>query len=211
MQVQNRMAGWGVQVLAKGLLLLSGTTLVQELLLKDLVGMGNTSIVAASVADPYVLLHLSSGNAILLRASQEEGEPSCRILTAPCRTKALSQVWCTLDAGQLRVLPGAAEVMNKGSRITACSLHQDAGGFFDAAAAAAAAAVSSSAGLAAPHLCLLCRSERLDIHLLPSMTTVLSLGSVVDGARLLGSIEPGCARLFACPSACSWRSHSQAG
>lgn len=62
-----------VQVYSKGLRLLSGTTSVQELLLKDLVGMGSTSIVGASIEDPFVLLRLSSGNAVLLQADQDEG------------------------------------------------------------------------------------------------------------------------------------------
>lgn len=63
-----------VQVCPRGLFLLSGTNRVQELQLKDLVGLTNTSIVAASIANPYVLLHLSSGNAVLLQADQDEGD-----------------------------------------------------------------------------------------------------------------------------------------
>ncbi len=84
------LAGCGGQVLAKGLLLLAGTARVQELLLRDLVGLGNTSIVGASVADPYVLLHLSSGNAVLLQANQEEGTLHAALLTALCQDKCLS-------------------------------------------------------------------------------------------------------------------------
>ena len=54
--------------------LLSGTTRVQELQLRDLVGLSSsTAIVGASIADPYLLLQLSSGNAILLQAAQDEG------------------------------------------------------------------------------------------------------------------------------------------
>ena len=75
-----------VQVCPRGVFLLSGTTRVQELQLKDLVGLTSTSIVGASVADPFVLLHLSSGNAALLQADQDKGHAplpaSCCLLLA---------------------------------------------------------------------------------------------------------------------------------
>lgn len=47
---------------------------MQQLHLTDLIGISSTAIVEACVADPYLLLQLSSGNAILLRADAAHGE-----------------------------------------------------------------------------------------------------------------------------------------
>ncbi len=71
-----------LQVCPRGVFLLSGTTRVQELPLKDLVGLTNTSITGASIADPFVLLHLSSGNAALLQADEDDGD--ARLLARCC-------------------------------------------------------------------------------------------------------------------------------
>ena len=63
-----------MQVCLTRLLLLSGSTIVQELHLKDLGShQTGTTIVAASVADPFLLLHLSNGVAVLLKADASEG------------------------------------------------------------------------------------------------------------------------------------------
>lgn len=85
-------------------------------------------------------------------------------------------------AGQLRVLPHAAEVLNKGSRITACSLHRDMGGFF--------APPETGAHHAAPVLCLVCKSDNLDILQLPTMATLLTFCNISEGPRLLSN-APG--------------------
>ena len=85
-------------------------------------------------------------------------------------------------AGQLRVLPHAAEVLNKGSRITACSLHRDTGSFF--------APPEPGARNAAPVLCLVCKSNKLDILQLPTMATLLTFCNVSEGPRLLSN-APG--------------------
>lgn len=58
------------------MVLLSGSTKVQDVPLKDLIGISSTTIVAASIADPYLLLHLSSGNALLLYVDASHGELS---------------------------------------------------------------------------------------------------------------------------------------
>lgn len=50
---------------------------MQDVPLKDLIGISSTTIVAASIADPYLLLHLSSGNAILLYVDAAHGELLC--------------------------------------------------------------------------------------------------------------------------------------
>lgn len=87
-------------------------------------------------------------------------------------------------AGQLRVLPHAAEVLNRGSRITACSLHRDVGGVF--------AAPDSSPDDAAPVLCLVCKSDSLDILVLPTMATLLAFCNVSEGSRLLSNAAGRC-------------------
>lgn len=89
---------------------------------------------------------------------------------------------CDGPAGQLRVLPCAAESLNKGARITACSLYRDEGRMLVAADSS-----SSSSEQTAPVLCLICRSDSLDMYSLPDMAPLLSFSIVPDGATLLGS------------------------
>jgi hypothetical protein len=61
-------------VLPGEVLVLSGSTRVQRLLLADLISGGESAtIAAASTADPYLLLHLSNGTAVLLLADPSEG------------------------------------------------------------------------------------------------------------------------------------------
>lgn len=62
------------QVLPKEVLLLSGSTRVQRLLLRDFGLAGNDTIVAACTADPYLLLKSSSGAVLLFIADEEDGE-----------------------------------------------------------------------------------------------------------------------------------------
>ncbi len=53
--------------------LLAGSSRVQHLPMNDLGVQGRISITAATVADPYLLLHMSDGRAILLTADPTEG------------------------------------------------------------------------------------------------------------------------------------------
>ena len=64
-----------VQVCPGGVTLLSGSTFVQHLSMKDLGVQGRISITSATVADPHLLLHLSDGRALLLTADPAEGMP----------------------------------------------------------------------------------------------------------------------------------------
>lgn len=85
---------WRCQVHTGGVVLLAGTTKLQEMLLDDLgapaahaehaglaASITNPSlhqVAAASIADPYLLLHLTNGAAVLLRANAGEGaSPAC--------------------------------------------------------------------------------------------------------------------------------------
>ena len=63
------------QVCPGGVTLLSGSSRVQHLSVKDLGVQGRVTISAASVADPHLLLHTSDGRAILLTADPSEGMP----------------------------------------------------------------------------------------------------------------------------------------
>ena len=63
------------QVCPGGVKLLSGSTRVQHLSVRDLGMQGRITITAASVADPHLLLHMSDGRAILLTADPSEGMP----------------------------------------------------------------------------------------------------------------------------------------
>jgi len=63
------------QVCPGGVTLLSGSSRVQHLSVKDLSVQGRVTITAASVADPHLLLHTSDGRAILLTADPSEGMP----------------------------------------------------------------------------------------------------------------------------------------
>lgn len=62
-----------LQVCPGGVTLLSGSSRVQQVSLKDLGLQGRATIVAASVADPHLLMHMSDGRAILLAADPSEG------------------------------------------------------------------------------------------------------------------------------------------
>ena len=64
-----------MQVCPGGVTLLSGSTRVQHLSMKDLGVQGRISITSATVADPHLLLHLSDGRALLLTADPAEGMP----------------------------------------------------------------------------------------------------------------------------------------
>ncbi|CAL8463354.1 g2888 [Coccomyxa elongata] len=99
-----------VQVNAHGVVLLSGSTMVQDVPLKDLIGLSSTTIVAASIADPYLLLHLSSGNALLL--------------------------YVDATHGQLGLVPNSSTLSGGGERITACSLYDDTSGLLAATSSA---------------------------------------------------------------------------
>ena len=83
------------------------------------------------------------------------------------------------------MLPHAAEVLNRGSRITACSLHSDSDGVF--------ASYETSTDVAAARvLCLVCKSDKLDILQLPTMATLLTFSSVSGGHRLLSNAAGDC-------------------
>lgn len=62
------------QVLPREVLLLSGSTRVQQLQLKDFGLAGKDTIVTACTADPYLLLKSSSGAAFLFIADESDGE-----------------------------------------------------------------------------------------------------------------------------------------
>ncbi len=68
--------GVSCQVTSALILLLAGTTAVQNLTLTAILGEARqkTRVVAASIADPYVLLHLSDGTAALLKADLTDGK-----------------------------------------------------------------------------------------------------------------------------------------
>lgn len=72
------MAG-GLQVCAEGFKVLAGTTCLQEVAVEALAPTstgqhgGHTTLTSASFCDPYLLLRLSSGHAVLLCANPETG------------------------------------------------------------------------------------------------------------------------------------------
>ena len=85
---------WHCQVHTGGVVLLAGTTKLQEMLLDDLApppsrseckggaagitGPGLHEVAAASIADPYLLIYLTNGGAALLRADADKGaRPAC--------------------------------------------------------------------------------------------------------------------------------------
>lgn len=84
-----QVAMWRCQVHTGGVVLLAGTTKLQEMLLDDLAAPASHAeraglaasitdpslqqVAAASIADPFLLLHLTNGSAILLRANADEG------------------------------------------------------------------------------------------------------------------------------------------
>lgn len=62
-----------MQVCPGGVTLLSGSSRVQYLSIRDLGVQSRVTITAATTADPHLLLHLSDGRAILLAADPSEG------------------------------------------------------------------------------------------------------------------------------------------
>ena len=182
------------QVHAHGVVLLSGSTRVQDLPLQDLIGLSSTSIVAACVADPYLLLHLSSGNALLLYADASHGGPChCYSLHPTFNQFSLSLpphlvpgLACLIGdidaAGQLAVAPHSAKLSQGAEGITACTLHRDASRTF------AAKGVSEDGG--ANVVCVVCRSARLEILSLPALDVLLSIKDISDGQLVVPGNPP---------------------
>ena len=80
------------QVCPGGVTLLSGSSRVQHLSVKDLGVQSRVSITAAAVADPHLLLHLSDGRAILLSADPAEG--AHLHMLAVCKAGAVFPLSC---------------------------------------------------------------------------------------------------------------------
>jgi len=69
------------QVHPLGVVVLAGTTKLQEVLLADVAPAPpapGVTVAAASVADPYLLLHTSDGGGVLLEIDAEDGEAAAR-------------------------------------------------------------------------------------------------------------------------------------
>ena len=64
-----------LQVCPGGVTVLSGSSRVQYLSVKDLGMQGRIAVTAASVAEPFLLLHMSDGRASILAADSAEGMP----------------------------------------------------------------------------------------------------------------------------------------
>ena len=62
-----------LQVCPGGVTVLSGSSRVQYLSVKDLGVQGRVVVTAASVAEPFLLLHMSDGRASILAADPAEG------------------------------------------------------------------------------------------------------------------------------------------
>ena len=62
-----------LQVCPGGVTVLSGSSRVQYLSVKELGMQGRVVVTAASVAEPFLLLHMSDGRASILAADPAEG------------------------------------------------------------------------------------------------------------------------------------------
>ena len=95
------MAGGSVQVCAEGFKVLAGTTGLQEVAVEALApaptlgpgSRGRTLLTGASFCDPYLLLQLSSGHAVLLCANPDSG----------ARPLLSSDKWACRQAGHLQL------------------------------------------------------------------------------------------------------------
>eukprot|EP00252_Welwitschia_mirabilis_P006620 TRINITY_DN1750_c0_g1_i1.p1 TRINITY_DN1750_c0_g1~~TRINITY_DN1750_c0_g1_i1.p1 ORF type:complete len:1015 (+),score=221.45 TRINITY_DN1750_c0_g1_i1:83-3046(+) len=150
-----------IQIYERGLRLLDGQYMTQELLVGDATsGSENAVIATASIVDPYALLKMTDGSLQLV-----VGDPTTL-------TVSISHV---------------PIVQSFDDPITACTLYLDRGPDPWLQKTSTDAWISSVAAAQDDIYCLLChQSGRLDIFEVPSFTCVFSVDNFTSGKRILG-------------------------